>query len=166
MVPNHNPGLTPWWKSGQSRRVLLLIVLLVEISAIVGALHQEPERRAAKAFIAKLKNEYVLAWKDDLDAVTIVHSPSLNEILTYSQSDLGLSLARNPGKEGVLESAWMTPRYGTFVVHWKSEADSELNQMSFYRKAEADVFLRALRAGSYSHSILGHSILLVRSATP
>ncbi|MBI1861866.1 MAG: hypothetical protein HYR96_13210 [Deltaproteobacteria bacterium] len=148
------------------RRLALLLFLLVEVIAIGSMWTLTPQKRATRAFISKLRGEYILAWKDDLDAITVIHSASLDEILKYSQIDLGLHLARNMDSEGTLESVWITPRLGTFVVHWKSETEPQLNQMSFYNRSEADFFLKAFRSGSYTRSLLGHSILLVGSASP
>ena len=155
-----------WLKSSSSKRSALLALLFLELIAAIWFWHNESQHFAAKAFLTKLNGKYVLAWKDESDEINVIERTTLEDILRFSKEELGLKLGRNLGPEANLENVWKSSRLGGFVVHWKSEADSTLNQMTFYSDLEADFFMKAFRSGSYSRSILGHSILLVSALAP
>lgn len=145
----------------RTRRLALLLFLLAEVCIISWFWHRGPARKAVRAFLARQGNHFVLAWKDDLNEINVEHRHSLDELIRFSSVELGLRLGRNPGIKYTIESVWMTDRAGTYIVFWKNESDNLLNQMTFYSLGEAIFFAQAFRSGSYSQSILGHSVLLV-----
>ena len=112
-------------------------------------------------FLVKNGQEYVVAWKDDVNGYTTHSYRSLSDARRFAREELKLSEGINPVLDGSLERAWVQDRSGGFVVLWKTMTFRGLHQLTFNSWEDANYFMGALRQGFYTPSPYGHSILFL-----
>ena len=152
--------MTPKLKSQRHVRILWMLVVLEAL--IVGRLFlvKEPAK-AVMGFLIKDGTQYLVAWKAPTKEYQTRAYTTLGDALKFAHGELALFEGRNPLPEHELEHVWVAPRFGNYVMHWKTLKYAFLNQLTFQNEQEADYFLRAFRRGAYAPSMFGHSVLLV-----
>lgn len=147
----------------RTRRAKFLAVCFLVVFEVIVFLHatQTPHNRAMRGYLIKSGTSYHVAWRDQDLRLDLRTYPTLVEALNFANKELKLGNGPNPKWDDAVEFLDVRERAGTYVVLWKTFKYEFLNQMTFYRQADAQFFLSAFRRGHYSPSPMGHSIPLL-----
>jgi len=143
----------------KQKLIALLVVLVVEL-IFIGYVWVQSKPPPAFALLVKRGNSYLVAWKSDSGYEKRNHD-NLSDAIKFLNYELKLSRGKNPSVGGVLEHMWVQDRFGSYMLMWKTESLSYLNQISFNSRDDATFFANAFRAGSYAVTPFGHSVIFM-----
>jgi len=149
----------------KNRLGALVLVAAFELMLGIFVWNHTKPRSVILGFLVKNGNSYVLAWKDEETGYESHSYPSLKDALQVAQGDLKLAPGHNPIIEQEVEHVWLDDRSGAYVLLWKTNNFSFLNQLTFQSHDDALFFENAFRRGSYTPSPFGHSVLFVPTKT-
>lgn len=144
----------------RTMKIVLLALLVVGEIALFSYVWGQTKTRASVGFLVKNGTAYILGWRETGNLEEKSY-PNLAAALAAAGGELGLKFRRG-GQEGTeLENIWLDERPHGFIVFWKFEGSSFLNQMTFASRPDALYFAQAFRKGAYTPSPFGHAILFV-----
>jgi hypothetical protein len=145
----------------QSRRLITLLILIGVEIACSAYMWDRIQPQVSIGFLSKNGNEFILGWRESGNQFQYQAWPTVASALHYARENLHLIQGRTLRPDLTVENVWTDEQFGNYVVKWKTESLPEIHQMSFQNDAEAETFAQAFRAGSYTPSPVGHSILLL-----